>query len=126
VSVARGIAWLGVRTERLTEMRTFFGMLAGEPWHDEPGFVVFDLPNGDRLELFAADDELHSFFAAPVAEFLVEDVDVARSQLELAGIEFIGEIHRGDDGNAWSHCRGPDGNVYGLTSMPDHPAHGRH
>ena len=106
-------------------MRDFFRLLSGvEPWIDEPGFAVLDLPNGDRLEVFGEGGDSPPYPDAPVAGFLVDDVAEARAELESRGIDFIGPVHTADDGNSWSHFRAPDGHVYELTSHPGHPAHG--
>jgi hypothetical protein len=119
----KGIVWIGTRTERFAEMRDFIARITGRPpWIDQHDFAVFDLPNGDRIEIFRPGGGAPPF-DAPVAGFLVEDVDEARAELEAAGIAFIGPVARTEDGNAWSHFRAPDGNVYEITSRPDHPAH---
>jgi glyoxalase/bleomycin resistance protein/dioxygenase superfamily protein len=121
---AKAVVWLGARTQRFAELRAFLRLLTGvEPRIDEPGFAVFDLASGDRLEIFGEDDEAHDWMKAPVAGFLVDDVGAARRELEESGIEFIGPVHHADDGNSWSHFRAPDGHVYELTSQPEHPAH---
>jgi len=39
----------------------------------------------------------------------------ARADLEAAGISFLGSVHESANGGAWSHFRGPDGNVYEVT-----------
>ena len=120
----KGVVWLGTRTPRFDEMRAFFAHITGlEPRIDEPGFVVFDLASGDRLEVFDAKPGAESHMNAPVAGFLVDDVPAARAELEARGIEFLGDISRADDGNCWSHFRAPDGHVYELTEQPGHPAH---
>lgn len=120
----KGIAWLGTRTERFDEMREFFLHITGiEPRIDEPGFVVFDLASGDRLEVFGARPGTKSHLVAPVAGFLVDDVPSARAELEARGIVFLDDIRRADDGNCWTHFRAPDGHVYELTEQPGHPAH---
>jgi len=85
--------------------------------HEEPAFTVLLLPNGDKVEVFGPGDRDHEFFdAGPVAGFLVDDVRGARAELEAAGISFIGRVHEADDGGTWSHFRGPDGNVYEVTT----------
>ena len=113
----KGITWLGIRTRKFSEMENFFGKLFNIPTvYQEPGFLAFDLPNGDRVELFAEDYVSHNHFTTgPVAGFEVEDVEVARVEMERAGVEFIGPIEIGED-SSWSHFRGPDGNVYELSS----------
>jgi hypothetical protein len=117
----KGIVWLGTRTPRFAEMRDFFAALAGEPHIDEDGFAVWDLENGDRLEVFGPDGDAPPYSEAPVAGFLVDDVAAARAELERHGTEFIGPVHAYGDGNEWSHFRAPDGHVYELTNRPDHP-----
>ena len=117
----KGIAWLGTRTERFAEMREFFLGITDVTPRDEQGLAVFDLASGDRIEVLdTAVGEDH--MVAPVVGFLVEDVAVARAELEARGIEFIGPIRTGA-GSSWSHFRAPDGNVYELTSLPGHPAY---
>lgn len=52
---------------------------------------------------------------APVAGFLVDDVEVARREMESKGVLFIGPIH-GSAAAGWSHFFGPDGHVYEVMS----------
>ncbi len=121
--MVKGIVWTGVRTARFDEMRAFVERLSGAvPVIDRPGFAVFNLPDGDRVEVFGPDGYAH-FDAGPVVGFLVDDVDASRRVLEAEGVEFLAPTDRSDDGNAWAHFRGPDGNVYELTSRPDHASH---
>ena len=47
----------------------------------------------------------------------VEDVEAARTELEGKGVEFLTENHGWGD-YRWTHFRGPDGNVYGITTGP--------
>jgi hypothetical protein len=119
----KGIVWLGTRTERFGEMRDFFARIAGEPHIDEPAFAVWDLANGDRLEVFGPGGDAPPLKDAPVVGFLVDDVGAARAELEqMDDVEFIGPIHDdGSFGNEWSHFRAPDGHIYEVTNRPDHP-----
>ena len=120
----KGVVWLGTRTERFDEMRNFLLEITGvEPRIDEAGFVVLDLASGDRLEVFGARPGDESFMVAPVAGFLVDDLEAARAELVERGIELLDEIQRAEDGNCWSDFRAPDGHVYELTEQPGHPAH---
>ena len=114
---ARGLVWLGTRTRNFDDTVRFFGETLGlSKSHEEPDFAVFLLPNGDKVEVFGPGDREHEHFdTGPVAGFLVDDVREAREDLEAAGITFIGPVNEGDDGGAWSHFRGPDGNVYEVT-----------
>jgi catechol 2,3-dioxygenase-like lactoylglutathione lyase family enzyme len=116
----KGIAWLGTRTDRLEEMVRFAVDVLGlsgvhEREHDA---AVFDLPNGDSFEIFGPNDTEHRFMTGPMGEFLVDDVEKARMEMERKGVTFIGPVHRASDGNAWAHFRAPDGHVYGITSGP--------
>jgi predicted enzyme related to lactoylglutathione lyase len=117
----KGLTWLGVRTDRYKELVDFFtdGMgLAVD--HEEDDFVAFKLSDGSRLEVFGPSDAEHRHFSTgPVAGFQVDDIEAARARLTSAGAEFIGPIHRWEPtGEAWTHFRAPDGNVYELTSNP--------
>jgi predicted enzyme related to lactoylglutathione lyase len=83
---------------------------------DQPGIAVFELDNGDTVEVFTADepDHLH-FTTGPVVGFEVDDIESARAELEAAGIVVLGPTQRGG-GLAWLHFRGSDGNVWELTA----------
>jgi hypothetical protein len=119
----KGLVWLGTRTSAFQGMVNLYrDILRLKVVYQEPGFVVMDLPNGDRVEVFSEDSPYNTFFAAPVAGFLVDDIASARAEMEAQGIEFIGPIETAEDGNAWSHFRAPDGFIYELTYTPDHPA----
>jgi len=112
----RGIRWLGTRTEHFNEMLAFARDLLGlRLVLQEPGSAVFDFPNGDRLEIFGADDAEHQHFRAPVAGFELVDIDAAREELGRAGIRFFGPTQRGSE-SARAHFEAPDGNVYELTT----------
>ena len=120
--IVKGIVWLGTRTSKLQEMLHLYQNVMGmQLTHQEPGFVVMDLPNGDKVELFGDESTYNADFTHPVAGFLVDDIDTARAEMEAAGIEFFGPIERTEDGYAWSHFRAPDGFIYELTYSPDHP-----
>jgi hypothetical protein len=111
-----GLRWLGTRTERFSQMVSFFrDVLELEIKETQESYTGFKLPNGDTVEVFGADEPDHKFFTTgPVAGFGVNDIEGSRRELEAAGIEFIGDIH-GDSDSRWSHFYGPDGNVYEIT-----------
>ena len=119
----KGIVWLGTRTSKFNEMQNLYHNVMGlDVVYQEPGFVVMDLPNGDRVEVFGEESSYNTFFTHPVAGFLVDDIASARAEMESQGIEFIGPIETAEDGNAWSHFRAPDGFIYELTYTLKHPA----
>jgi len=119
----KGIVWLGTRTARFDEMLNMYHNVMGLPiTHQEPGFVVMELPNGDLVEIFAHDSPHNTFFTHPVAGFLVDGIAAARAEMESQGIEFIGPTEVMEDGYSWTHFRAPDGFIYELTYSPNHSA----
>jgi catechol 2,3-dioxygenase-like lactoylglutathione lyase family enzyme len=113
----KSISWLGVTTPKFAEMRRFYEQVFGlEAVYQEPGFVLYRLENGTGIEIFSDEYEGRGFFkTGPVAGFEVEDVAVARAEMEARGIEFITPLSSGEGGAQWSHFRGPDGNIYEIT-----------
>ena len=112
-----GLSWVGTRTERFEETTRFFGEVMGIERDDEqPGFVSFKTPRGDKVEVFDTDESGHDFMTTgPAVGFAVTDIDGARSELEAAEIEFMEPTQREGDFR-WAHFRGPDGNIYEITS----------
>jgi hypothetical protein len=119
----KGIVWLGTRTARFDQMAGFCRDLLGLSQRaNEPGFAVFELPNGDLFEVFGPDSSFNEFMTHPVAGFLVDDILAARAEMEAKGIEFIGPIEGDTDDYKWTHFRAPDGFVYELTYSTAHPS----
>ncbi len=112
-----GLSWVGTRTERFEETARFFGEVMGIERHDEqPGFVSFETPRGDKVEVFDKEESEHDFMSTgPAVGFAVTDIDAARSELETAGIEFMAPTQQQGDFR-WAHFRGPDGNIYEITA----------
>jgi len=78
----------------------------------EPGFWVFELPDGHHVEVFGPDYPGKDHFdTGPVVGFAVRDLHGAVEELRRAGVELLGE-----PGPTWQQFRGPDGNVYELVS----------
>jgi Glyoxalase-like domain len=121
----KAIRWLGVGTERVSEMRSFaievLGLeIAGE---DTGDFVELTTGDGSKFELFgpaARADSPWLFESNPVvAGFLVDDIEAAREELaRTPNVELLGELRTLPDGYAWQHFRAPDGHVYELTADP--------
>jgi catechol 2,3-dioxygenase-like lactoylglutathione lyase family enzyme len=117
----KGLVWVGSRTEHYKQMREFYRDVLRLPLEHEDGeFAVFRLPDGSKAEVFGSSDTEHTHFSkGPVPGFLVDDVESARGVLEAEGIEFIGPVHEWEPtGEAWSHFRAPDGNVYEIVQGP--------
>lgn len=121
--LVKGLVWVGSRTEHYGQMVAFYrDTLRLRLEHEEGEFALFRLPDGSKAEVFGPSDTEHTHFTTgPVAGFLVDDVESARVSLEAQGIEFFGPVHEWDPtGEAWSHFRAPDGNVYEITHGPKH------
>lgn len=119
----KGIVWLGTRTDHFDEMTSFCRDLLGlSQTLLEPGFAVFEMPNGDLFEVFSTQNPENAFMEHPVAGFLVDDIEAARAELEAKGIEFLGPIHGDTEDYKWTHFRAPDGFVYELTYSAAHPS----
>src|SRR5947209_18094672 len=80
----------------------------------------FFLPEtATRLRFFGPNWKYNKHFSsAPVVGFLVDDMDEARKRLSKAGVELIGDAKKGENGYAWQHFRGPDGNIYEIVVDP--------
>jgi predicted enzyme related to lactoylglutathione lyase len=115
----KSLVWLGTRTDKYTETVAFFRDVMGlTPFHEGEGVSVLRMPGGEWIEVFGPDDPHHAHFnTGPVGEFLVDDVGDARAELEAQGVEFIADTHSWGD-YVWAHFRGPDGNIWGITSGP--------
>jgi hypothetical protein len=121
----KGIRWVGVGTDRVTQMRSFavdvLGLrVAGE---DSEDFVELAMGDGTKLELFGSSEVADGpwlFESNPVvAGFLVDDIEAARDELaRTRDVELLGELRVMPDGYAWQHFRAPDGHVYELTADP--------
>lgn len=119
----KGIVWLGTRTDRFEQMTDFCRAVLGlSQTLDEPGFAVFQMPDGDLFEVFDTQQSMNTFMTHPVAGFLVDDIVAARAEMEEKGVEFIGPIEGDTDDYKWTHFRAPDGFVYELTHSTAHPS----
>jgi catechol 2,3-dioxygenase-like lactoylglutathione lyase family enzyme len=108
-----GLGWTGTRTERAEELAQFYENVLGlRRVQSEPGFWVFELPDGHHVEVFATGYASKEHMeTGPVIGFAVTDLPRAVAELRQAGVELLGE-----PGPSWQHFRGPDGNVYELVS----------
>ena len=119
----KGIVWLGTRTNNFEQMSDFCrNVLELSQTSVQPGFDIFEMPNGDKFELFGDSLPINTFMTHPVAGFLVEDIVAARAEMEAKGIEFIGPIEGDSDDYKWTDFRAPDGFIYELTYFPAHPS----
>jgi len=117
----KSISWMGVKTEQFDELIRFFReVLNLSVMSEEQDFVVFQLPNKDLVEVFGPSGPNQDFVPeTPVCGFLVDDIEQARNELILTGIELVGPLQRMPDGYAWQHFRGPNGTIYEITYDPE-------
>ncbi|MCZ7587349.1 MAG: VOC family protein [Gaiella sp.] len=115
----KGIVWVGTATDRFDETVRFFKDTLGlSAFQEHEGLSILRLESGEWVEVFGpSDPHFAEFDSGPVVEFLVDDLDDARAELEGKGVEFLTENHGFGD-YRWTHFRGPDGNVYGITTGP--------
>lgn len=108
-----GLGWCGTCTIGGEELARFYETVLGlAQVHSEPGFWVFELPDGRHVEVFAPDYPGKAHFdTGPVVGFTVCDLPRAVEELRAAGVELLGEPRP-----TWQQFRGPDGNVYELLS----------
>jgi catechol 2,3-dioxygenase-like lactoylglutathione lyase family enzyme len=111
-----GVVWLGSRTRNFEELSGMFGKVMGlRLVHHEDELNVFRTDGGDLVEVFGIGHKDALFFpTAPVAGFLVEDIEGGAEELRASGIK-CGEIYGDGKGNRWMHFIAPDGNMYELT-----------
>jgi len=113
-----GYTWAGVRTADLTSTAHFFADVLGLSLIREGrGMVQFELPSGQLFEVFGSESRYYQLHACPVLAFQVEDLRAARTELEFRGVEFVTAVD-GDESEAWTYFRGPDGYLYELWQTP--------
>lgn len=115
----KGLVWAGTATEKYDETVEFFRDVLGlSQFHASDHLTVLRLSSGDWMEVFGPGHaHFDEFKDGLVVEFLVEDLEAARAELEGRGVEFLHDNHTWGE-FAWAHFRGPDGNIYGITSGP--------
>ena len=106
--------WAGVRTTDLDSTARFFTDVLGLSLRlREESLAQFELPSGQLFEIFGAKSRYYRLHACPVLAFEVENVRNARKEMEAQGVQFETGID-GDETEAWSYFRGPDGYLYEL------------
>lgn len=115
----KGVVWVGTATDSYEQTVRFFEETMGlTPFHQRGDLSILRLDSGEWVEVFGpGDPHFAEFDRGPVVEFMVDDLDEARAELEGKGVEFLTENH-GWGEFSWTHFRGPDGNIYGITSGP--------
>ena len=118
-----GVRWVGVRTDNVEGSVDFFQHVLGfKVSSRDLDFAVLQTVSGDTVEIFGPSAKLsepNQFDRNQVVVgLLVDDIDEARRAIEAAGATLLGDIERTQDGYAWQHFIGPDGNTWELTFDP--------
>lgn len=111
----KALIWLGVRTPQFDAMtRLYKDVMKLDVFQQDEMSARFTLENRTEVHVYRQEDDEHAFFGlGPVVGFLVDDVAQARTEMEAAGVEFIGPVQHSDT-HRWNHFRGPDGNIYEI------------
>ena len=113
-----GISWAGAPTDTFDSTLDFFQNVLGlhlARRTEKIDFAMFRLPSGQVFEIFGPKSDEHRFMKMPAIAFDVEDIYLAREELEEQGIKFVTEIETTPSGNnAWTYFVGPDGFLYEL------------
>ena len=113
-----GYTWAGVRTTDMKSTTRFFSELLGLSLiHESDALAQFEMPSGQLFEVFSPKSRYYELHAHPVLAFQVEDVRSARKELEAQGVEFVAAVE-GQQSEAWTYFRGPDGYLYELWQTP--------
>jgi catechol 2,3-dioxygenase-like lactoylglutathione lyase family enzyme len=109
------LVWVGTRTTEYRATVAFFKDVLGLSVRaSEPDFTVLDVPDGATVEVFGPGSQYNPHLAHPVAGFRVADLESAAAELQVAGIEIVLPLQRGEL-RSWVHFRAPDGFVYELV-----------
>lgn len=115
----KGISWVGVGTDSFDASLRFFTDILGLTAKivDPHGVAMFQVGDGQLLELFGPGTGGRALTSPPVIAFEVDDVPAAQAELIAKGVEVIGDIGAWN-GFEWLYFRGPDGHVYALKKTP--------
>ncbi len=116
------ISWAGVRTNDFDATIHYFSEIVGLPLslrRDAIEVAQFRLESGDLFEVFGPNNRYGELHACPVFAFKVEDIELARKEMEEKGVDLVTEIRTWEH-HAWFYFRGPDGYLYEIVQTgPD-------
>lgn len=114
----KGLAWVGVGTDRYDEtLRLFTQVLGLEVEAEGEQQAILRAGPGQQVEIFGRDGRGKALNTPPTIAFEVEDVRAARDELVAAGIEVVGEIGAWN-GHEWLYFRSPDGYLFEVKKTP--------
>lgn len=116
----RAFQWAGVRATDFDATVGFFRDVLGlqlVKYDAGATLASFNLPSGQRFEVFGPASFYYPLHESPVLGFEVDDIVAARAELEAAGVDFAGPVVVKTTGEAWTYFRGPDGFLYELAQQ---------
>ena len=121
---ARGLSWIGTRTDRPEQMSRFLADVLGIPVVERTAsHIQHAVADNSRIEVYTATDpEPRQFATGPVPGVLVDNVHASVTRLRAAGVELLGPTYE-ENGHAWQQFRAPDGHVWEITHRPAAATH---
>ena len=111
-------SWVGVSTSDFEHSLRFYRDVLGlEVWVAGEEQAILMTASGHQLEIFGRDEREKQLTLSPVVALEVDNLETAREELRLAGIELIGEVGRWN-GFTWQYFRSPEGHMFELKSSP--------
>jgi catechol 2,3-dioxygenase-like lactoylglutathione lyase family enzyme len=111
----RRLCWVGVPAREYDAMLRFLRDVLGfRTVFEQKTTAELELESGDRIQVFGPGHRYFERFQGPVPLFEVDDLRVARAELEQAGCA-VGPIES-DEEWEWIDFCAPDGNLYELAS----------
>jgi catechol 2,3-dioxygenase-like lactoylglutathione lyase family enzyme len=115
----KSFSWVGISTDNFDRSVHFFRDLLGlEVWVQSEQQAILKTASGQQLEIFGDQGAERERAASPVVAFEVDNIEAAREELHVAGVELIGQIQRWN-GFAWQYFRSPEGHIFEIKSSPD-------
>lgn len=114
----KGLAWVGVGTDRYGEtLHLFRDVLGLEIEAEGEEQAILRAGNGQHVEIFGREGRGKSLNTPPTIAFEVDDVLEARDALLATGIEVVGEPGSWN-GHEWLYFRSPDGYLFEVKTTP--------
>lgn len=110
-----GFRWMGVGCKDIEAMTTFCSDVLGMKILKKGAgraFVEYELPSGQRFEIFGPNSRSFRMHSTPVLAFEVDDIEAARRELKAADVEILTRTNKRARDAYWFYFRAPDGFVY--------------
>jgi catechol 2,3-dioxygenase-like lactoylglutathione lyase family enzyme len=114
-----GISWLGLSIDNRETTVAFFRDILGSKLLGVfgDGSAKFQIGDHQIVELFEPGSDGAEIIDAPIVGFEVDDIDIARAELQDAGVELIGDLGA-KHGYRWQFFKVPGAAVLALKMTP--------